>query len=70
MNSTPDINDKFPETNVITDFLHFGAMKSFSGPVSTVDCFEDNSFVKKNCLKKVKEEYLLFAVKNPVKLHF
>lgn len=52
MNSTPDINDKFPETNIITDFLHFGAMKNFSGPVTTVDCFEDNSLVKRALSEK------------------
>ncbi len=47
MLSTPDINDKFPETSVITDFRHFGALSNFFGPVTTVDCFEDNSLVKR-----------------------
>ena len=47
MVSTPDISDNYPDTKVITDFIHYGGILSFSGPISTVDCFEDNSLVKK-----------------------
>ena len=47
MISTPDINDKYPDTGVITDFIHYGAVTSFFGEISTVECFEDNSLVKK-----------------------
>jgi regulator of ribonuclease activity A len=68
MNSTPDINDKFPETNVITDFLHFGAVKNFSGPVSTVDCFEDNSFVKKKLSEKNEGGILVVCGKKSCKV--
>tara|TARA_B100000902_G_C26890442_1_gene707091 strand:+ start:111 stop:584 length:474 start_codon:yes stop_codon:yes gene_type:complete len=46
MLSTPDIHDKNPDIKVITDFIHYGGVASFSGPISTVECFEDNSLVK------------------------
>ena len=35
MISTPDINDKYPDTEVITDFNHYGAVTSFFGQIST-----------------------------------
>ena len=37
MISTPDINDKYPDTEVITDFNHYGAVTSFFGQISTVE---------------------------------
>ena len=46
MISTPDINDRFPETKIITEFISYGGVSKFSGPVTTVSCFEDNSLVK------------------------
>ena len=52
MISTPDINDKYPNTEVITDFNHFGAVSSFFGQISTVECFEDNSLVKEKLSEK------------------
>ena len=47
MVSTPDLSDNYPDTKVITDFIQYGGISSFSGPISTVDCFEDNSLVKR-----------------------
>ena len=52
MISTPDINDKYPDTEVITDFNHYGAVTSFFGQISTVECFEDNSLVKEKLSEK------------------
>ena len=52
MLSTPDISDKFPDYDVITDFNHYGGIRKFCGPVTTVDCFEDNSLIK-TALSKV-----------------
>ena len=52
MLSTPDISDKFPDCNVITDLNHYGGICKFCGQVTTVDCFEDNSLIK-TALSKV-----------------
>jgi regulator of ribonuclease activity A len=47
MRSTPDISDAFPNDVVCihADWRHFGRANVFSGPVSTIDCFRDNSRV-------------------------
>ena len=50
------INDKYPDTGVITDFIHYGAVTSFFGEISTVECFEDNSLVKKKLSEKQKTD--------------
>lgn len=46
--ATCDLFDKFKDTirYVLPGFQDFGGVKRFSGPVTTVKCFEDNSRVK------------------------
>ena len=46
--STPDLCDQYPELVRVLDpiFFNYGGRESFSGPVLTVKCFEDNSVVK------------------------
>lgn len=46
--STPDLCDQYPELVRVLDpiFVNYGGRESFSGPVLTVKCFEDNSIVK------------------------
>jgi len=45
---TADLFDQFDERVRVCDpiFRDFGGRRCFSGPVSTVKCFEDNSLVK------------------------
>ena len=45
--SLPDLCDEFGDLLRVAEpvFQHFGAVTAFSGPISTVRCFEDNSFV-------------------------
>ena len=68
MISTPDISDKFPDTKVITDFISYGGALTFSGPIFTVDCFEDNSLVKAELSKVVKEGVLVVSGKKSKKV--
>ena len=68
MISTPDINDKYPDTEVITDFNHYGAVTSFFGEISTVECFEDNSFVKKKLSEKSDGGVLVVSGKKSKKV--
>ena len=68
MISTPDINDKYPHTGVITDFIHYGAVTSFFGEVSTVECFEDNSLVKKKLSEKSDGGVLVVSGKKSKKV--
>ena len=42
---------KFPETKIITEFISYGGASKFYGPVTTVNCFEDNSLVRKELSK-------------------
>jgi len=44
----PDLCDLYPdEVSVFeTQFQHYGQQLTFSGPVVTVKCFEDNSLIK------------------------
>jgi regulator of ribonuclease activity A len=46
--STCDLCDEYPdEVQVLEPMLHnFGGREAFGGEISTVKCFEDNSFVK------------------------
>jgi regulator of ribonuclease activity A len=46
--ATADLCDAHPDAAQACEpvFLAFGGRRSFSGPVSTVRCFEDNSHVK------------------------
>lgn len=46
--ATCDLFDKFKDAvrYVLPGFQDFGAVRRFSGPVTTVKCFEDNSRVK------------------------
>ena len=46
--STPDLCDDYPELVRVLDpiFSNFGGRERFSGPLVTVNCFEDNSVVK------------------------
>jgi regulator of ribonuclease activity A len=49
MPSTPDLCDAYPDDVRVVIGLHwnsYGARKSFGGPVTTVNCHEDNSRVK------------------------
>ena len=68
MISTPDINDKYPDTGVITDFIHYGAVTSFFGEISTVECFEDNSLVKKKLSEKSDGGVLVVSGKKSKKV--
>ena len=45
--SLPDLCDQYPEiVSVATPiFYNFGKRHAFSGPIRTIKCFEDNSFV-------------------------
>tara|TARA_B100001996_G_scaffold37031_1_gene27391 strand:+ start:4624 stop:5097 length:474 start_codon:yes stop_codon:yes gene_type:complete len=52
MLSTPDILDNHPELETLIEFKHFGGEKSFHGEIQTIQCFEDNSFVKKELGKQ------------------
>ena len=70
MISTPDINDKYPDTEVITDFNHYGAVTSFFGQISTVECFEDNSLVKEKLSEKVMAESWWYPERSQTKLHY
>ena len=51
MLSTPDLIDEFPECRTLTDFIHFGGVNSFFGPILTLECFEDNSLIKQELSK-------------------
>ena len=51
MHSTPDLIDEFPECRTLTDFVHFGGLNSFFGPILTLECFEDNSMIKQELSK-------------------
>ncbi|MEL6870822.1 MAG: ribonuclease E activity regulator RraA [Pseudomonadota bacterium] len=45
--TTPDLCDAYPELQVLTPMMRsFGALRTFSGRIVTVKCFEDNSKVK------------------------
>ena len=68
MISTPDINDKYPDTEVITDFNHFGAVSSFFGQISTVECFEDNSLIKEKLSEKSDGGVLVVSAKKSKKV--
>lgn len=52
--STPDLCDEFEAEVTVVEplFRHYGGVTAFSGEISTVRCFEDNSFVA----EKVKSE--------------
>ena len=47
MLSTPDIIDQYPDLKTLIEFKHFGGRRSFQGEIQTIECHEDNSFVKK-----------------------
>ena len=59
--STPDLLDQFPECRVLTDFVHFGGVSSFFGPILTVECFEDNSLIKQELSKPGNGEILVVS---------
>ena len=59
--STPDLIDQFPECRVLTDFVHFGGVSSFFGPILTVECFEDNSLIKQELSKPGNGEILVVS---------
>lgn len=44
---TTDICDRFPESVSVCEpiFTSYGAVRSFSGPLSTVEVYEDNVLV-------------------------
>jgi len=45
--TTPDLSDEYPESKALSPILsNFGGRKSFFGPIETLECPEDNSFVK------------------------
>ena len=48
MKSVPDLCDEYSETVQVLEpiFSNYGGHESFSGPIVTVKCFEDNSLVK------------------------
>jgi regulator of ribonuclease activity A len=46
--TTPDLSDDHPEAKALSPILtNFGGRKSFFGPIETLQCPDDNSFVKK-----------------------
>ena len=47
--TTADLCDAYPDQVSVTDLqLHdYGGITTFSGPVETVRCFEDNSMVRR-----------------------
>lgn len=46
--TTPDLSDDYPEAKALSPILtNFGGRKSFFGPIETLQCPDDNSFVKK-----------------------
>jgi len=47
MLSTPDIIDQYSDLKTLIEFKHFGGRRSFHGEIQTIECHEDNSFVKK-----------------------
>ena len=47
MLSTPDIIDQYPYLKTLIEFKHLGGRRSFHGEIQTIECYEDNSFVKK-----------------------
>lgn len=51
MISTTDLIDEHPECRVLIDFIHFGGVSNFFGPILTVECFEDNSLIKQQLSK-------------------
>ena len=68
MISTPDINDRFPETKIITEFISYGGASKFYGPVTTVNCFEDNSLVRKELSKTAESGVLVVSGKKSRKV--
>ena len=45
--STPDLSDAFAHVRALElQFINYGAVKCFAGPVVTIKCHEDNSMVK------------------------
>jgi len=45
--STPDISDKYPEVKALKPILkNLGGKNSFFGQIETLECPDDNSFVK------------------------
>ena len=63
MLSTPDLIDEFPGCRILTDFIHFGGVNSFFGPILTVECFEDNSLIKQELSKPANGEILVVSGK-------
>ena len=51
MLSTPDIIDQYPDLETLIEFKNFGGTRSFHGEIQTIQCYEDNSFVKKELSK-------------------
>ncbi len=46
---TADLYDQYADRLQVGEpvFTHYGGRKTFAGPMATVKCFEDNSYVKK-----------------------
>jgi regulator of ribonuclease activity A len=53
--STPDLSDAAPEVRALElQFVNFGQIRQFGGPVVTIKCHEDNSLVKQ-CVEEPGE---------------
>jgi len=44
--STPDLSDKYPEIPFLCGFKSFGGLKHCKGQIVTVECPNDNTFVR------------------------
>ena len=66
MLSTPDIIDQYPDLETLIEFKNFGGTRSFHGEIQTIQCHEDNSFVKKE-LSKMSDSGVLVVDGNASK---
>ena len=60
MLSTPDIIDQYSDLETLIEFQHFGGKSSFHGKIQTIQCHEDNSFVKTE-LSEMSESSVLIV---------
>lgn len=52
--NTADLSDEYPEVQICEPiFRNFGGTAQFHGPVRTVKCFEDNTYIRQALSEKV-----------------
>jgi regulator of ribonuclease activity A len=57
--STPDLSDAAPDVCAIElQFINYGQIRQFAGPVVTIKCHEDNSLVKQ-CVEEAGQGRVL-----------